>query len=458
MPELILFIAALIAGTACSLTSKVMLDMKAIGLSGKVENFTFPLFQTFGMFFGMTFALIMHYAVVAFKIPMPGYVHQATNGKYMAITGEVTEPNPPIPRYMYWLLAIPSIFDLVATQLCMYGLLYVDVSIYQMLRGGAIVFVALLKQFVLGDKLYNFQWVGVLWNVVSIVLVGATAALSPPDDSTEDGVDTNSNAGLAILGVVLILLGALVQSMQYAFEERVMTMDASAPPLFLIGMEGLWGSIICLFILYPASYAIPGTDHGSLENPFNTYTMMSNSSAICGIFVLYFLSIFVYNMLAILITYMLNSVWHAILDNFRPVTVWSTDLVLFYCITAGAFGETWSKFSWLQVLGMFVLLYGTAIYNAPNPGSLLLKGEWFNFGLDFTKEYAEAEDEAFDADDRSKASSNAGSYLHTMSPFMSPSVQYRSRETSRDGPNRSKGYGSIEMGGSGGQKTRTGSY
>jgi hypothetical protein len=42
------FVLALIAGTACSLTSKVLLSMKGIGMTGEVEDFSFPLFQTLG--------------------------------------------------------------------------------------------------------------------------------------------------------------------------------------------------------------------------------------------------------------------------------------------------------------------------------------------------------------------------------------------------------------------------
>ena len=49
----------------------------------------------------------------------------------------------------------------------------------------------------------------------------------------------------ALFGVVLILLGALVQSLQYAFEEKVMSADVGAPPLLVIGMEGFWGTVVC---------------------------------------------------------------------------------------------------------------------------------------------------------------------------------------------------------------------
>merc|ERR1712190_711032 len=109
-------------------------------------------------------------------------------------------------------------------------------------------------------------------------------------------------------------------------------------------------------------------------------------------FTVYFFSIFFYNFFACLVTFMLNSVWHAILDNFRPLTVWITDLYIYYYVIP-SLGEAWTIFSWIQVGGMVVLLYGTAIYNAPFPGSVLLKGEWYSLGMDFSKEYLALSDE-----------------------------------------------------------------
>lgn len=124
-----------LSGTACSLTSKVMLSMKSVGMTGEVEDFSFPLFQTFGMFLGMTFALILHFAVVRYKIPFPGYIFPNDKGVFINFDGDESPAPEPIPTWMYFLLIIPSVFDLIATALCTFGLLYVDVSIYQMLRG-----------------------------------------------------------------------------------------------------------------------------------------------------------------------------------------------------------------------------------------------------------------------------------------------------------------------------------
>ena len=169
-------------------------------------------------------------------------------------------------------------------------------------------------------------------------------------------------------------------------------MDIPAPPMLLIGMEGLWGTLLCVCVLYPLAYHIPGPDHGCIENPFNTLAMISNSTAIQQMFCLYFLSVFLYNVFGVLVTCTLNSVWHAILDNFRPISVWGTDLYIYYVINR-AFGEPWTVLSYLELLGMFVLLYGTAIYNAPNQGSIKLLGEWYSFGLDFRDDYEEIEED-----------------------------------------------------------------
>jgi len=378
-----------------------------------VEPFQKPLFQTFGMFVGMTFGLIMHWVVLAFKISFPGYdfdqngadegdveipTEKTSLTNKMKAESNVDNASKEIPLWMYFFLAIPAIFDLAATALCMMGLQYLDVSIYQMLRGSGIIFVALMKQYVLKDHLHKYHWVGVFWNVVSVVIVGGTAMLASGGDG--EGRN-NSNTSQTFWGVCLLMAGAFVQAVQFVFEEHVMTMDVPAPPLLLIGMEGLWGTILGICVMYPLGYYLPGSDHGSYEDPFNTWAMFTHSKNIQIAFFIYFFAIFFYNLFAVLVTFKLSSVWHAILDNFRPITVWGTDLFIFYFISP-LFGEVWTQWSYLQIFGMAVLLYGTAIYNAPNAGSLLLEGQWWAFGINLSREYEEVKRELEEAEIDSK--------------------------------------------------------
>lgn len=318
--------------------------------------------------------------------------------------------------------------------------------------GSAIIFVAILKQFVLGHPLQRYKWIGIGYNVISIVLVGLTAMLTSGESNGVEGGAEGSTSGEGgfkqdpLLGVFLIICGAFVQSLQYAFEERVMTTTENedvppTPPLLLIGMEGFWGSVICIFILYPIALYIPGSDHGCFENIFNTIYMITHNAPLQHIFTIYFFSILLYNILAVLVTFMLDSVWHAILDNFRPVTVWGVDLFIFYVLTT-SFGESWSTaWSWLQLLGMVILLYGTAIYNAPNAGSLQLLGDWTSCFIDCHEEYPLSEQALNDEElchlktstDANNTPTTVGNnpFRESMSPLLMMSPQANNRRQER---------------------------
>lgn len=90
------------------------------------------------------------------------------------------------------------------------------------------------------------------WNVVSVLIVGGTALLATAADGGDEGVSSSGvTASETLLGVSLMIAGAFVQAIQFVFEERVMKMDVPVPPLLLIGMEGFWGVVIGVFVMYP---------------------------------------------------------------------------------------------------------------------------------------------------------------------------------------------------------------
>lgn len=159
------------------LGSKTMMELHGEGKTGQDEIFQKPIFQTFGMFVGMLFGLVMHWVVVWYKIPFPGYPtstsadstytttetdikkiafdSEKSMNTYGSITTEQSEDllkknnnettdvnneSTKLPIWMYFFLAIPSVFDLGATVLCMMGLQYIDVSVYQLLRGSGMLY------------------------------------------------------------------------------------------------------------------------------------------------------------------------------------------------------------------------------------------------------------------------------------------------------------------------------
>lgn len=53
----------------------------------------------------------------------------------------------------------------------------------------------------------------------------------------------------------------------------------NAPPLVVIGMEGVWGTLI-MGLLLPIAASLPGRDLGSIENTQDSFYMVSQSKAI----------------------------------------------------------------------------------------------------------------------------------------------------------------------------------
>ena len=61
MRAALVFIIGLVAGTGCTIASKALFQMHAIGSNGQLQLFKPPLFQTWVMFIGMAFALPAHF-------------------------------------------------------------------------------------------------------------------------------------------------------------------------------------------------------------------------------------------------------------------------------------------------------------------------------------------------------------------------------------------------------------
>lgn len=334
------FVLGLIGGTFSAVFCKMSFDSLSEGLTpGEFKTFDKPVMILFLMFSGM----------------VPAYFFWLLQQSFRpAFDREVLTPR------MMFLLIIPCLCDLLCTLLLLMAQLYITASMWQMLRGTVIIITALLKRTVLNHKLRLHMWIGVLIITVAMVLVACTSLFGQADPS--------ATAKDPRIGVLLVMLGCLAQGVQYVFEEKVMAQD-SVPPLVVIGFEGIWGALLSLVVVYPLAYILPGNDQGSLENPFDSIAMIYNSSTLQFLLLAFIVTVTVYNCMAVYVTRYLSSIWHAILDNFRPITIWGADLALFYYLMPGSgFGEEWTSGSWLQLGGLMVLFFGTAVYN----GSIMI--------------------------------------------------------------------------------------
>ncbi|XP_025090038.1 solute carrier family 35 member F6-like isoform X2 [Pomacea canaliculata] len=274
--------------------------------------------------------------------------------KWASQIGHEPPTAPENPRLFQWIFIIPTICDLVGTSLAGIGLLYVDASVWQMLRGSIIIFAGILSKIFLKRKLYPVHWLGMLVTMGGLILVGCSSVFQ----------STQSTSGSkTLLGILLILGSQLVSASQMIIEELFLK-KKNFHPLQVVGMEGTFGLLLMTFVVLPVMYFIPGDDPGGrYENSIDALYQLGNSPKLLIFCILYLISIAFYNYFGLAVTKSLTAVHRTLIDACRTILVWAVSLVIYYGFDK-EFGEDFDKtYGILQVDGFSFLVIGTMLYN-----------------------------------------------------------------------------------------------
>ncbi|GAB4821846.1 hypothetical protein N2152v2_008892 [Parachlorella kessleri] len=269
-------------------------------------------------------------------------------------------PHSPHWKQLGYVL-IPTVFDLLATILMSVGLLYVTVSIYQMMRGTEVVFAALFSIVFLRRKLNYQHYAGIFLVLVGITVVGVAGAQSgqgPPEN------EASSGASQIILGMLLIVAAEAVQAAQVVAEDHFMS-SLSLDPVTIVGFEGLLGTALLAGIVMPIMQNVSGPEgQGFHEDSLESLHMLAHSRPLLIGFVTYIAVIAIYNVAGMMVTEEMGAVTRTVLETLRTLFVWILDLLLFYAapMGKGKLGEPWTAYSWLQAGGFLVLVLGTLLY------------------------------------------------------------------------------------------------
>ncbi|KAH3856305.1 hypothetical protein DPMN_098891 [Dreissena polymorpha] len=243
-------------------------------------------------------------------------------------TPEIKEPYH--ARLFQWVVVLPTLCDLVGTSLAGIGLVYVDASVWQMLRGSIIIFTGILSKIFLKRPLKISHWIGMV---------------------------------TVMIGILLILGSQIVSAAQMVIEETFLK-SRNLHPLHVVGLEGSYGFLLMSFVVLPAMYFIPGADVGNkYENSVDALYQMANSPRLLVLCLLYLSSIAFYNYFGLAVTRSLTAVHRTLIDACRTIMVWVVDMLIYYAFDKN-FGEPFEKsYGILQIDGFIFLLIGTAIYN-----------------------------------------------------------------------------------------------
>lgn len=348
----------LIFGAGSTVISKFLYEQEATGLPSYTNprHFDKPWFQTWCMFVAMFLSLLVYLGEVLYKKHKGGDEEPEEKEVY-----DVNDKSIPLakrrPWVIYFYIAAPAACDCAATTIMNIGLLYIHASVWQMLRGAMILFSSIFSAFILKRPTYLYMWMSVVLIIIALVIVGVSAVLST-------GVsDSTVTQGQVILAIFLVIIAQVIQAGQIVIEEFILK-DNDMPPTFVVGIEGMWGTIYTSFIFLPIMQHLPGKEGiGLHEDTLDTFAMIGDNPTILGFIIFKIIDILLYNITAMMTTKVTSAVVRTIMDALRTLVTWVVMLIVYYSMD-GQMGESWTQFSWIQLVGFVILIFGTFTYNA----------------------------------------------------------------------------------------------
>lgn len=300
------------------------------------KNFEQPALQTLQMFIGEMGCFIVYYLI--FKTNF-----FQKEQEYTAIGG-----TPKITFRESFKLAVPAICDLLGTTLLNIGLMYTPVSVYQMMRGSIVLFVAFLSVIFLKRKITKLEWIELIIITLGIAIVGLAGS-----QGQSGPVERES---LVVVGIFLIVIAEFSQAFQFVVEEHIFSKQPIIP-LQLVYYEGFYGSVILMIALFILNFIIGSTSSPEdfYNSPFNlseSFKEMFSSQAVLLSSIAIMISIASFNYFGISLTFHLSATARSTIDSCRTLLVW------FFALLLG-----WETFSFLQMSGFILLVFGTLCFN-----------------------------------------------------------------------------------------------
>lgn len=135
-----------IFGIGTMISTRFLLDTKSHSctfVNDTIEKlFSKPLYQTWVMFFGMTVCLPIYWLTKCF-----GFFKRSVYDEVSVLNEEEKIKKKKMQIKNYFFIGVPATFDLLATTLMTFSLIYISESIIQILRGSLVIFSGFLTVF-----------------------------------------------------------------------------------------------------------------------------------------------------------------------------------------------------------------------------------------------------------------------------------------------------------------------
>ncbi|CAG8474364.1 1403_t:CDS:2 [Ambispora leptoticha] len=317
----------------------------------KREYFEQPVWQTLNMFIGETMCFVL-----VNYVPIESEGEEESSSR-IKIDEEVSGTTEELTGWKVLLFWLPTMADILGTTLMNVGLIYTSASVYQMLRGAVVIFTAAFSIIFLKRTLYAFHWASIFLVVLGVTIVGLSSVLFPPRKPSDSNLTTItktegiSDAAAALIGVFFVIIAQIFTASQFVIEEKIMH-KYRVEPLRAVGLEGIFGLITVSVGMIILHFIYGVTHPDGYFNISNGFHQIFDNAGIWQTGVAICFSIAFFNFFGLSVTRTLSATARSTIDTTRNLFIWIVALFL-----------GWETFSWLQLIGFAILVWGTFLFN-----------------------------------------------------------------------------------------------
>ena len=227
-----MMIVMLLAGAWNTIFLKLQIEWR----DNNGDKFKHPYFGSINTFSASWLGNLWYFVYLMFQKNRFGTVSQSPNIKRAIKEGKKTKINP-------LFLALPGVCDFIALPLMNLGLILIDASVYQMIRGGLVFITAMMSIMFLKTKLHRHHWIALVCIVGGVIIVGINSVLKA------GGSDN------IVIGIILLILSQFFSAAHWIIEEKFLQYYY-IHPFKMVGLEGVW-NVIFSFIMVTILQFIP---------------------------------------------------------------------------------------------------------------------------------------------------------------------------------------------------------
>ena len=260
-------------------------------------------------------------------------------------------------RKPFFQLALSTLFNLAAGVLSNVTSLYLNYSVSLMLRSSTLIFGAIVNVYYFNKPLPTFQLYSIFLTIVSLFFITLAALLS--------GSKTTHRETTPFFVAIMIIVRVLSKSLQaisMIIEEKVMS-SFTLTPIEVTGFSGIWSLTFSSLILIYVTIR-------NIEPLTSTLLALQQSKCILILSIATVIIFAVWTILSLKITKMASAIARMVFDQLTIVIVWVVQLSINWIICGNEnlekrflkTGEAWTKWSWLQLFGFAIMVFGSLVY------------------------------------------------------------------------------------------------